>query len=303
MDRVSGRSRGQEGIMCGGWRVASLLFEDDVVLLAESHGCLQCSLEQFTAECEAVGMWISTSKSESMVLARKRMACPLQTRILTVKTRIVTVMTRILTAMLLLFVALPLLVQSIPVNKKFLPLDCEDIFNNGSSHSGVYTIYPKGPEKAVQVYCDMGCNEYDSHKDGKRTYKNGFGNLSGEYWLGLETMFLLTYANKYELSVDMEDFEGGSAYAQYSSFSVDSETLRYMLHIKGYINGGADTYSGGFWYGYWPCHYTNPNGQYKLGNVGSSYTGVMWGCWRGYNYSLKTIVMKIRRVSLDDLEA
>uniref|UniRef100_A0AAR2LVH6 Fibrinogen C-terminal domain-containing protein n=1 Tax=Pygocentrus nattereri TaxID=42514 RepID=A0AAR2LVH6_PYGNA len=253
-------------------------------------------------------------------------------------------MTRILTAMLLLFVALPLLVQSIPVNKRFLPLDCEDIFNNGSNQSGVYTIYPKGPEKAVQVYCDMGCNEYDSHKDGKWTviqkrtdgsvnfyrmweqYKNGFGNLSGEYWLGLETMFLLTYANKYELRVDMEDFEGGSAYAQYSSFSVDSEALRYRLHIKGYINGGAgdclsysgerdfatfdkdvyncaDTYSGGFWYGYWPCHLANPNGQYKRGNVGSSYTGVMWGCWRGYYYSLKTIVMKIRRVSLDELEA
>ncbi|KAL7857954.1 hypothetical protein AOLI_G00180560 [Acnodon oligacanthus] len=77
---VSRHSRGQEGIMCGGRRVASLLFADDVVLLAESHGCLQCSLERFAAECEAVGMRISTSKSESMVLSRKRMACSLQVR-------------------------------------------------------------------------------------------------------------------------------------------------------------------------------------------------------------------------------
>ncbi|KAI4897231.1 hypothetical protein NFI96_005581, partial [Prochilodus magdalenae] len=104
--------------------------------------------------------------------------------------------------LLLLFLALPLLVQAHPVSKEFLPLDCEDVFHNGSIHSGVYTIYPGGPEKPVEVYCDMGCDEYDGHKDGKWTviqkridgsvnfyrpweqYKNGFGNVSGEYWLG-----------------------------------------------------------------------------------------------------------------------
>ncbi|KAI3367033.1 hypothetical protein L3Q82_009666 [Scortum barcoo] len=35
-------------------------------------------LERFAAECEAAGMRISTSKSEAMVLDRKRVACPLQ---------------------------------------------------------------------------------------------------------------------------------------------------------------------------------------------------------------------------------
>ncbi|KAI3362718.1 hypothetical protein L3Q82_001783 [Scortum barcoo] len=34
--------------------------------------------ERFAAECEAAGMRISTSKSEAMVLDRKRVACPLQ---------------------------------------------------------------------------------------------------------------------------------------------------------------------------------------------------------------------------------
>ncbi|KAL7853999.1 hypothetical protein AOLI_G00208430 [Acnodon oligacanthus] len=76
---MSGRSRGQEGIMCGGRRVASLLFSDDVLLVG-SHGCLQHSLEWFAAECEAVGMRVSASKSESMVLAGKRIACSLQVR-------------------------------------------------------------------------------------------------------------------------------------------------------------------------------------------------------------------------------
>ncbi|KAI3360279.1 hypothetical protein L3Q82_014587 [Scortum barcoo] len=38
---------------------------------------LQRVLERFAAECEAAGMRISTSKSEAMVLDRKRVACPL----------------------------------------------------------------------------------------------------------------------------------------------------------------------------------------------------------------------------------
>ncbi|KAI3365299.1 hypothetical protein L3Q82_010392 [Scortum barcoo] len=49
----------------------------DVVLLASSSQDLQHVLERFAAECEAAGMRISTSKSEAMVLDRKRVACPL----------------------------------------------------------------------------------------------------------------------------------------------------------------------------------------------------------------------------------
>ncbi|KAI3374251.1 hypothetical protein L3Q82_006101 [Scortum barcoo] len=50
---------------------------DDVVLLASSSQDLQHVLERFAAECEAAGMRISTSKSEAMVLDRKRVACAL----------------------------------------------------------------------------------------------------------------------------------------------------------------------------------------------------------------------------------
>ncbi|KAI3362136.1 hypothetical protein L3Q82_012466 [Scortum barcoo] len=45
---------------------------NDVVLLASSSQDLQHVLERFAAECEAAGMRISTSKSEAMVLDRKR---------------------------------------------------------------------------------------------------------------------------------------------------------------------------------------------------------------------------------------
>ncbi|KAL3999283.1 hypothetical protein ACER0C_007054 [Sarotherodon galilaeus] len=52
----------------------------DVVLLASSNDGLQLTLERFAAECEAVGMRISTSKSEAMVLSRKRVECPFRVR-------------------------------------------------------------------------------------------------------------------------------------------------------------------------------------------------------------------------------
>ncbi|KAI3366680.1 hypothetical protein L3Q82_009217 [Scortum barcoo] len=78
MDRISRRSQGPEGVRFGNHRISSLLFADDVVLLASSSQDLQHVLERFAAECEAAGMRISTSKSEAMVLDRKRVACPLR---------------------------------------------------------------------------------------------------------------------------------------------------------------------------------------------------------------------------------
>ncbi|XDV31537.1 hypothetical protein PO909_002528 [Leuciscus waleckii] len=78
MDRISRRSQGPEGVRFGDHTISSLLFADDVVVLASSDQDLQHALGRFAAECEAAGMKISTSKSEAMVLSRKRVVCPLQ---------------------------------------------------------------------------------------------------------------------------------------------------------------------------------------------------------------------------------
>lgn len=37
----------------------------------------------------------------------------------------------------------------------------------------------------------------------------------------------------------MEDFEHAKVHARYTSFYIDSEADKYMLHVTGYINGGA----------------------------------------------------------------
>uniref|UniRef100_A0A8C6KR66 Reverse transcriptase domain-containing protein n=1 Tax=Nothobranchius furzeri TaxID=105023 RepID=A0A8C6KR66_NOTFU len=78
MHRISRHSRGVECVEFGGRRILSLLFADDVVLLASSSSDLQVLLGRFAAECEAAGMRISTSKSETMVLDRKRVVCQLR---------------------------------------------------------------------------------------------------------------------------------------------------------------------------------------------------------------------------------
>ena len=57
-------SRGEEGNWFGNLRVTSLLFADDVVLLVLQAWCDL----QFTAECEAAGMKVGSSRCEAMVL-------------------------------------------------------------------------------------------------------------------------------------------------------------------------------------------------------------------------------------------
>ncbi|KAK3527862.1 hypothetical protein QTP86_009418 [Hemibagrus guttatus] len=75
---ISRRSQGLEGVRFGDHRISSLLFADDVVLLAPSSLDLQHALGCFAAECEAAGLRVSTSKPEAMVLDRKKVSCTLQ---------------------------------------------------------------------------------------------------------------------------------------------------------------------------------------------------------------------------------
>ncbi|TWW77678.1 hypothetical protein D4764_12G0010680 [Takifugu flavidus] len=68
-------SHGVEGVQFGDLRIDSLLFADDVVLLASLACDLQESLDHFAAACDAAGMKISTSKFEAMVLNQKKVEC------------------------------------------------------------------------------------------------------------------------------------------------------------------------------------------------------------------------------------
>ena len=64
-------------------------------------------------------------------------------------------------------------------------------------------------------------------------YKRGFGNLNGEFWLGLDKINRLTKSNN-RLRVDLEDTTGKTAYAEYDMFAVTSERTKYQLSLGTY---------------------------------------------------------------------
>ena len=64
-------------------------------------------------------------------------------------------------------------------------------------------------------------------------YKRGFGNLNGEFWLGLDKIHRLT-KERSKLRVDLVDFSGKTAYAEYSSFGVGDEGSEYKLSLGSY---------------------------------------------------------------------
>ena len=65
-------------------------------------------------------------------------------------------------------------------------------------------------------------------------YRIGFGNLSGEFWLGLDKIHRLTSDSNSMLRVDLEDFERNSRYAEYNKFGVSGENDKYKLILGSY---------------------------------------------------------------------
>ena len=65
------------------------------------------------------------------------------------------------------------------------------------------------------------------------SYKKGFGDLNGEFWLGNDNLHRLTAADDVILRVDLEDFEGNIKYAKYKTFELADEGKKYQLLIGG----------------------------------------------------------------------
>ena len=65
-------------------------------------------------------------------------------------------------------------------------------------------------------------------------YKNGFGNLTGEFWLGLDKIHRLTASGQNVLRVDLESFENERRYAIFKTFLVGNETEDYILNVGQY---------------------------------------------------------------------
>ncbi|XP_073233519.1 microfibril-associated glycoprotein 4-like [Porites lutea] len=211
--------------------------------------------------------------------------------------------------------------------------NCAELYKAGLRTSGVYTIDPDNTG-AFDVYCDQttaggGWTVFQKRLDGSvdfyrgwDDYKRGFGNLNGEFWLGLEKIHRLTKEQR-RLRVDLEDFGNQTAYAEYDSFGVGDEQSKYKLGRLGQYAGTAGdslttkhhnmpfstkdqdndqdpgkscaiSYKGAWWYN--KCHESNLNGRYLNGKHSSTANGVNWLHWKGHYYSAKRAEMKIKPV-------
>ncbi|XP_036949295.1 tenascin [Acanthopagrus latus] len=205
------------------------------------------------------------------------------------------------------------------------PTDCSQELLNGIRTSGEVEIFPQGkPGTSIMVYCDMetdggGWMVFQRRKDGSvdffrgwKDYVRGFGDLSGEFWLGLEILHNLTTMTRMTLRVDLRD-KDESVFAKYSTFEVAKRN--YRLSVGGYSGTAGDSlsyhnnivfstrdrdpapfitrcamsYRGGWWYK--NCHEANLNGLY---GIDVKHQGVIWTSWKGKDHSIPFTEMKMR---------
>ena len=158
-------------------------------------------------------------------------------------------------------------------------------------------------------------------------YKHGFGDVQREFWIGNDNLHVLSASRLVnpsgtELRIDLEDWSNKKVYAAYNVFKVDRENTNYRLHVGGFTGTAGDSMSyhnnmmfstpdrdhdlslseqcsenhrGSWWHR--DCHESNLNGEYLTSEKrhSASSNNVIWRTFKGYNYSLKRVEMKIRR--------
>ena len=95
------------------------------------------------------------------------------------------------------------------------------MFCDQRTSGGGWTVFQKRLDGSVDFY------------RGWDDYKRGFGNLNGEFWLGLDKIHRLT-KQRSRIGVDLEDTTGKTAYAEYDFFGVASENSKYKLSLGTY---------------------------------------------------------------------
>ncbi|XP_049305763.1 ficolin-1-like [Bactrocera dorsalis] len=205
--------------------------------------------------------------------------------------------------------------------RKSVPSSCLEAAAE-SFKSGVYNItLEKFSDTPFAVYCnedvDKGgwlviqrrVSDAVDFNRGWLEYKNGFGVLDENYWIGLEKLHAFTSSCQHELYIEMQRYSGKSNYARYSEFVVGGESEGYPLKILGTYEGTAGdslTYHEG-------AKFTTrdqDNDNYSLNNCAVLYKGGWWftkcayshlntaygGNWGGIsvNETLKSTQMMIR---------
>uniref|UniRef100_A0A8C6SN45 Tenascin N n=1 Tax=Neogobius melanostomus TaxID=47308 RepID=A0A8C6SN45_9GOBI len=166
------------------------------------------------------------------------------------------------------------------------PMDCTQVMKNGNMKSGIYTIYISNDQsKAIEVYCDMDTDrggwvvlqrrnigKLDFMKRWKQ-YIAGFGNMTDEFWLGLEKIYDLTNTpTQYEIRFDL-GHGSERAYAVYDNFKIAPVKQKFILTIGKYRGtaGDAMTYHQGR-----PWTTVDNDNDIALGNCALTHRGAWW---------------------------
>ena len=66
-------------------------------------------------------------------------------------------------------------------------------------------------------------------------FKNGFGELTGEHWLGNDNIHLLTKDNDSQVKYRLQSLDGNWTSADYLPFSIGDESQGYLLTTGAYL--------------------------------------------------------------------
>ncbi|XP_020369884.1 fibrinogen-like protein 1-like protein [Rhincodon typus] len=134
------------------------------------------------------------------------------------------------------------------------PNDCYEIFqqSEGKAKDGLYIIQLM--KELLVVYCDMHSAEggwtvvqhitANTSLDFDRTwqdYKQGFGLVNGDHWLGNEFMHRLTSKPRaYKLGIKLIGMNGEMKWGEYDPFLIEREEAKYKIRLGLYQGTAAD---------------------------------------------------------------
>ncbi|KFB38440.1 hypothetical protein ZHAS_00005886 [Anopheles sinensis] len=199
--------------------------------------------------------------------------------------------------------------------------------------SGIYLLKIRVKSIPFEVLCEQNTNfgggwiviqhRFNGSVDFYRNwteYRDGFGTMDGEFWLGLEHIHQITKNRPHELLIEIKDFYGNNGSYSYSVFEIGSQYEHFMLKKLDLTRGELDSmyenkgkkfstfdrdydewtdgsdaqyYHGAWWYGYSTS--SNLNGHYQ--NTAKSEGAMYWHYFKNDTRGLSYSRMMIRDIS------